>query len=231
MKKTILLLVMVFALSVNGNAQSFGSLFGKLKEKISSSQSESGNSTADILSGILGTVTGGKKLTVDNIYGTWNYDGTSCALESDEVLAEVGSKLVTVKVEEKINELLLKVGVKKGNASLVFEKDGTCSAVINGKTFAGTYVIGEDEKSILFTFMLGQINLNSKVELLADEMNITFDANKVLTIVKNLSAAVSQYSDSKQVPSSVASTLATIKTISTLLEGFNGMRLGLKVSR
>lgn len=232
MKKTILLLVMAFALSLNGNAQGLDALFGKLKGSISGAKSESGSSASNILTDILGAVTGGQKLTVDMLCGTWNYEGTSCALESDEALAELGSKLVTVKVEEKVNELLLKVGVKKGNASIAFAEDGTCSANIGGKSFAGTYVIGEDAKSIVFTFMLGQLTLNSTVECMANSMNITFDADKVLALVKNLSAAVSQYGNSQTASSSsISSTLQLVKSLSTLLEGFNGMRLGVKVSK
>ena len=127
MKKTLLLLVMAFALSINGNAQGLDALFGKLKGSISGAKSESGSSASNILTDIIGAVAGGQKLTADALCGTWNYEGTSCALESDEALAELGSKLVTVKVEEKVNELLLKVGVKKGNASLTFAEDGTCT--------------------------------------------------------------------------------------------------------
>ena len=221
---------MAFALSINGNAQGLDALFGKLKGSISGAKSESGSSASNILTDIIGAVTGGQKLTADALCGTWNYEGTSCALESDEALAELGSKLVTVKVE--VNELLLKVGVKKGNASIAFAKDGTCTANIGGKSFAGTYVIGEDAKSIVFTFMLGQLTLNSTVECMANSMNITFDADKVLALVKNLSAAVSQYGNSQTASSSsISSTLQLVKSLSTLLEGFNGMRLGVKVSK
>lgn len=231
MKKTLLLLFMLVAFSMNGNAQGLNSLFGKLKGAVSSTKSESGSSATNILTDILGAVTGGQKLTAEALCGTWNYEGTSCVLESDEALAELGSKLVTAKAEEKINELLLKVGVQKGSAYLTFAEDGSCAAVVNGKSFAGTYVIGEDAKSIVFTFMYGQLVLNSTVEYLAGSMNITFDANKVLTLVKTLSAAVAQYDSSQVASSSLSSTLELVKSLSTLLEGFNGMRLGVRVSK
>ena len=94
------------------------------------------------------------------------------------------------------------------------------------------YAIGEDAKSIAFTFMLGQLKLNSTVEYMSKSMNITFDADKVLAIVKNLSAAVSQYGNSQtSSSSSISSTLQLVKSLSALLEGFNGMRLGVKVSK
>lgn len=232
MKKTILLLVFGFALSFDCNAQFLDSFFGKLKGSSGNTESGTSDIVSNLFNEVVGSVTGGQKLTVDAISGTWNYEGTTCALESDEMLAELGSRLVTVKVEEKINSLLLKVGVQKGTSSLTFTADGTCTALVNGRSFAGTYTIGEDGKSMAFSFLLGKLTLNSTVQYTANSMNISFDANKILGIVKNLSSAVSQYGGSQAASSSsLSSSLELVKNIGTLLEGFNGMRMGVRVSR
>ena len=231
MKKVILLLVVAVAFSVDGNAQGLKSLFGKLTGKTTETSNESNSSAANIITDLIGAVTGGQKLTVDALCGTWNYEGTSCSLESEEALAELGSKLVTVKAEEKINELLLKVGVQKGTAYLVFANDGTCAVVVGDKSFAGTYVIGEDAKSIVFTFMYGQLVMNSTVEYMAGSMDITFDAGRVLNLIKTISVAVAQYDSSQVASESLSSTLELVKSLSVLLENYNGMRLGIKVTK
>ena len=83
MKRTLLFFAFAFMLTLSGNAQGFDSLWGKVKDKISGSNNESESKTGDVLSGILGAVTGGKKLTYDKLYGTWNYEGVSCSLESE----------------------------------------------------------------------------------------------------------------------------------------------------
>ena len=228
---------MAMAFSFDGNAQGLKSLFGKLTGKTSGAsatsdtKSESGNSVSNILTDIIGAVTGGQKLTADALCGTWKYQGTSCELKSDETLAELGSKLVTVKAEEKINELLLKLGVEEGNTTFTFVEDGTCSVSVGERGFAGTYVIGEDAKSIVFSFLMGQLTLNSTVEYVAGSMDITFDADRVLAVIKGLSAAVAQYDSSQVSSSSVSSTLELVKSLSVMLESFNGMRLGVKVTK
>lgn len=237
MKKLVLLLVVAMAFSFDGNAQGVKSLFGKLTGKntetteTTETKNGSESSASSVLTDIIGAVTGGQKLTADALCGTWKYQGTSCELKSDEALAELGSKLVTVKAEEKINELLLKLGVEEGNTTFTFVNDGTCSVSVGERGFAGTYVIGEDAKSIVFSFLMGQLTLNSTVEYVAGSMDITFDADRVLALIKSLSAAVAQYDSSQASSSSVSSTVELVKSLSTMLESFNGMRLGVKVTK
>ena len=68
--------------------------------------------------------------------------------------------------------------------------------------------------------------------VVGDEMSITFDADRVLNVIKSLSSAVSQYGSKNEAASeSVSSTMALVKTLSVMLEGYNGMRLGFRVSK
>ena len=78
---------------------------------------------------------------------------------------------------------------------------------------------------------MGQLTLNSTVEYVAGSMDITFDADRVLAVIKGLSAAVAQYDSSQVSSSSVSSTLELVKSLSVMLESFNGMRLGVKVTK
>ena len=231
MKKGLLLFTLLLAFSTAGNAQGLGGLFDKLRGK-NDSKAESSSSASDIISGIFGAVTGGKKLAMDDLAGTWNYEGVSCDLKSDQVLAEMGSELVTAKVEAKVDEVLGRVGVTKGDATLTFASDSTFTANFGGRQFAGTYCIGEDNKSILFSFLYGKFALNSEVEYVADGMSITFDADRILAITKSTSAALAQYGESKAANvQSVSSYLTLLKSVNVLLEEYNGMRLGIKVSK
>ena len=242
MKKILLLFVVVFAVTASGNAQGLDALFGKLKQKAeenSQNNQNAGSSTNDLmglgqslLGGVVNTLVNGKAVTAADLAGTWGYKGTSCKLESEDMLAEMGASLVTVKVEEKLNELLLKVGVSEGKASVEFDAAGNCIAHIGKTPFQGTYVIGEDGKSIVFSFLVGQVNLNSVIEYRGNEMNLTFDADKVLALVKNLSASAAQYAPSQTGQATqLSQTMALVSTLGTLLEGYNGMRLGLKLAK
>ena len=242
MKKILLLLIVAFAVTANSNAQGLDALLGKLKQKATeNSQDGKDNKEAgdellnlgqSLLGGVVNTIVGGKAITPKDLAGTWGYKGTSCKLESEDMIAEVGASLVTVKVEEKLDELLLKAGVAEGKASVEFDANGNCVATIGMTPFQGTYTIGEDGKSIIFSFLMGQFTLNSVIEYRGNEMNVTFDADKILAIVKNVSASASQYAPAEGGQATqLSQTMAIISTFGTMLEGYNGMRLGLKLAK
>ena len=235
MKKILLLMIFAVAVTVNGNAQSLlGKLFNKnskteeTKEETKSTEEDLLSIGKSLLGGVVENVVGTKKITVESLAGTWNYEGVSCKLESDNTIAEVGAKLVTTKFEDKFNEYLLKVGVKKGCTTVQFAEDGTFVATFSGKQVNGNYVIGEDGNSVVFSFLMGQFTLNSVIELNSDGMNISFEADRVLTILKAVGSAASQYASSQQ---SQSSALSMISTLSSLLEGYNGMRLGMRLTK
>lgn len=239
MKKLLLLLIVAFALTANANAQSLGSIFGKLKDAIQKDTEKTDTVNSDnedfkelgqtILGGIVETVVSGKKISAKDISGNWNYEGAACTLESDDKVAEFGAKLVTAKFEKKLNEYLLKVGVEKGKASMQFADDGTCVANIGEKKFNGKYSIGEDGKSMQFSFLADKITLNSVVEYSATGMRVMFDADKVLEIVKKLGTTANEYAKSKATDSGKSSTATMITTLMTMLEGYNGMKLGINL--
>lgn len=240
MKKILLLLVFAFAVAANSDAQSFGSLFGKLLNKnnaeADTAKTNGAKSTSDnlmnvgksLLGNVVDEIVSSKKVTVADLSGAWNYEGISCKLESDDMLAEVGSRLVTVKVEEIFNEYLLKAGVKKGSTAVQFSEDGICVIDFSGKQIQGTYAVAEDGNGVVFSFLMGQISLNSVAEYTSSGMNISFEADKVLSVIKAVSSAASQYATAQQTQSQA---LAMISTLSTLLEGYNGMRLGVRLTR
>lgn len=238
MRKILLLLILAFAVTANGNAQSFFSkLFSRNSNKTETTETKEEKKTDEsdllgigksLLGGVVDNIVAAKKITAADLAGTWNYEGVSCKLESEDMLAEVGAKLVTAKVEEKFNEYLLKVGVKKGNAAVQFAEDGTFVADFSGKQIQGTYAVGEDGNSVVFSFLMGKISLNSVVEYTSTGMNISFEADRVLSVIKSVSSAASQYANAQQ---SQSSALTMISTLSSLLEGYNGMRLGMRLTR
>ncbi len=236
MKKILLILIAVFAFSASSNAQGLGGFLGKLvnkaaeqkvnKESATTEKNDALSGVQNLLGGVINAVAGQQKLTPEKIAGTWNFNGTACTLESDDALGEIGSVLITAKIEEILDEQLPKVGVQKGMASVTFDVNGTCTADIKGKKFVGNYLIAEDGKTVDFTFLLGQIKISSVVECGVNELNVTFDADKVLEIVKKIAGQASQQGGVATQQSSLTS---VIGTLGALLEGYNGMRLGLKL--
>ena len=55
----------------------------------------------------------GKSTTVESIAGTWTYDSPQMKLESDNVLAKLGSAAANAKVSDKLGSVYKKVGLDK----------------------------------------------------------------------------------------------------------------------
>ena len=246
MKKILLLFVVVFAMSAGSNAQGLDALFGKFANKLSGKTEnkkdsvKTGTTTEDellnlgksILGGVVDNVVGNKGLTTEDLLSTWNYEGVSCTLESDDMIAEIGAKVVTAKLEEKMNEYLPRLGMEKGHATIRFEENGLCTIIMKEKKIQGTYALSEDGKNITFTFLLGQVTLNSEVEYKGGVFNISFDADKALDVIKRIGSSISQYANNQSTQTAQASqTTAMITAMATLLEGYDGMRLGVRLTK
>lgn len=256
MKKILLLLFVAFAVSANSNAQSLDAIFGRLVKKATektentendgkateaTEDNNSKSSQDDLLNigkALLGEVVGGltatDKITEKDLVGTWNYNGIACTLESEDMVAQIGAKIVTAKVEDKANEYLKKVGVENGTTTFEFAEGGKCVLVVGEKQIPGAYTLSEDGKNIVFSFLLGQVSLTSEVELGANGLVVDFDADKVLEILKRIGAAANDYAKNQQGQqdqSAQQSTANMVATLSALLEGYNGMRLGTRLTR
>lgn len=252
MKKILLLLVVAFAMSASGNAQSLDNLFGRLVKKVTektgksdddnkntenTKNSDDKDTDEDLLSigkalfdEVLGGTSSVKKISEADLVGTWSYNGVACSLESEDMVAQLGSKIVTGKLEEKMNEYLLKVGVKKATTTIEFAKGGNCVIGIGNKNpIPGTYTLSEDGKNVNFLFMKGQVVLKSKIDFSSDGLVIDFDANKVLEVLKKIGVAANDYANKQPALQSQTSTTNMLTTMITLLEGYNGMRLGVRL--
>ena len=251
MKKILLLLFVAFSVSANSNAQGLESVFGGLFKKSTktetktedndkAAESTQGKSLEDellnigkaLLGDVVDELVGTDKITAADLAGTWSYNGIACELESDDMVSQIGAKVVTAKFEEKMNEYLLKVGVEKGITTIQFAEDGNCVISMGEKQIPGTFVISEDCKNVVFSFLMGQVSLKSEVQLGAEGLTVDFDAGKVLEVLKKVGAIAGEYANGQQTQQSSLSSAATmISTMNTLLEGYNGMRLGAKLTR
>lgn len=231
MKKIIFILALLFTFSSGVEAQSFKNLLGKVVNKVTdgSSSSEEGS----VLGNVLGTIIGNSvPLSAELIEGTWNYEGVACVLESENALSNIGGTVVTSKLEDKLDGYLAKVGVKKGKCSFTFSAGDTCVFVINGHEIPGTYKLNDEEKKIDFTFLYGKLNIKTHVSYTVSDMNLVFDADKLLSLVKGATSAVSEKASGLGSTSSKAAAASSaLGTIGTLLNSYDGMMLGMKLKK
>ena len=87
------------------------------------SSAASAQDLKSILSGVANAVA--NKVTNASgvsLEGTWKYTGPDCKFESDNFLAQAGGELASKKVEEKMSDVLTKLGFTDG-CTYVFNDD------------------------------------------------------------------------------------------------------------
>ncbi len=183
----------------------------------SSSNAQSGN-VGDIVQGLLtGLLQGqGATLSQQTLQGTWKYTGSECAFESDNFLAKAGGALASSKIEAEINEQLAKIGISEGACSFTFNKDNTYKAVIGKRTIEGEYTLDAANNSIKMTYLRGLASMNPRIAMKGGNLYLMFESDKLLSLVKGMSAL---------------SNSTSLKTVSALLDKYDGMYVGMRLSK
>lgn len=232
MKKIFLTaLVAMFTVVSGVQAQSgLSGLFGKLFGGANKEESAVSGAVSNVLGSLLGNAV---TLSENVIAGTWNYKGTACVLESETALANIGGTVATAKIEEKLDGYLSKVGVKDGFCSFTFIGNDSCLFKVAGREIAGNYQLDAKEKKIKFIFR-GGLSINTHVAYNINSMNIVFNADKLLTLIQTVTSKVSSSTGAlgeNSTNTTLGAASSTLGTISSLLGNYNGMMLGMKLSK
>lgn len=230
MKRIIVSLMLAVAVVTGASAQSWKDLLGKVANEVAtevSSNSEAGGAVVNVLGSLLGN---SLTLSAEAIHGTWSYEGVACILESENALSDIGGSVVTTQLESKMDGMLSKVGIKPGNCSFTFKEDGTCAILVGSYAIEGTYELLPEEKIMNFTFMYGNIDLKTHVAYEIQNLNVVFKADKLLNFIKSITSALSKNATGDQLKQ-LSSISQTAATLGTLLSAYDGMMLGVKLSR
>lgn len=166
------------------------------------------------LSGIADAVAGTSTTSLD-ITGNWKYKGTSCALQSEDVVKKIGAAVATSALEKKMNTQCAKIGIKAGACNFIFNTDGSFITTVGKKSYSGTYTFDKSTGSMVLSY-LQLMNLNATVATSGSDISLLFEANKLLKLLSYLSKT---------------NTKSSIKTISSMLNQYDGAKVGFKLGR
>lgn len=192
----VALIITSLMITTNSNAQSLKDLL-----------------TKDNIEKVVSTVTG--KSTTTDITGTWQYTGSAISFESDNLLQKAGGAAAAGVAEEKLNEQLEKLGIKKGQMSFTFSADSTFTVQVGSRKLPGTYTFDNANQKINLKFakLLG---INATLKATSSSMDLLFNSDKLLKIIVYISGKSSN---------------STLKTISSLAESYDGMMLGFSLQK
>lgn len=232
MKKIFAIVAVATLFSVsNVSAQSgLSNLFGKLLGN--KTETTENSSTANVVSNVLGSLIGNSMpVSAEMLVGTWNYTSIACVLSSDEALANIGGTLGSSKIEETLNGYLAKVGVKEGSCSFVFDNENKCVFKIAGRDLNGTYAFNAEDKKIEFVFY-NKLRMTADVAYNLSTLNIVFNADKLLSLIKSVTSKVSGASgENSNLSSLMGTSSSALSTAASLLEKYDGMMLGMKLKK
>ena len=173
---------------------------------------------ADIVGDKLGDKVSQKVETFD-VKGTWVYAKPDCKLKSDDVLSKAGGELASAKVEQKLSEVMTRLGMTETTV-FTFNADSTYTITRGNRTMQGTYSLNKDTKEIVMTSRL-RMNFTAKVVrnvLAPGKMSLLFKADKLMAFVQNVSGALSKRSSNK-----------TAASLNKLFNQYDGMMLGFEL--
>lgn len=166
------------------------------------------------------SVTGGKKLTAENLQGVWMYENPTLQLKGDNALKNIAGSVAASEAEKKMKEYCAKIGIVEGLFNYTFNSDNTFSNALKGKTLKGTYSVNADEGTVALHYgssgKLKMTTLTAHVVLSGNQLSLLFNADKLLDFLSKISAVSSN---------------ATLKTINKLASEYDGMMLGFELKK
>lgn len=155
--------------------------------------------------------------TQANLVGTWNYKGSDCKFESENFLKQAGGEIAASTLENKLDGIFVKIGIKEGSCSFTFNEDGSYAASFGGRTLQGTYTFDEATGKLSMVGLLGLTKSEATLtHSSSTNISLLYDADKLLSMVTTLSSLTGS---------------STIGTLTSLLSSYDGVKIGFELTK
>lgn len=224
-KRVFLIAATALGVAVAANASSPKDLLGKLGSVLggttssttsSDDNSNTGSSLLGGLSSFVNNVIANNNFDLDDLTGTWSYQGPAVSFESDNVLQNIGGAAGATALESKLEPYYKKLGFNR--TSLVVDADHNFTLKLGLASLSG--VVEKSDDRLVFNFnafgsiSLGKVTANATKS--GDTLNLTFDASKLLNILNKVAGVVNN---------------STLSTVSSLLNSYDGVYVGFKLTK
>ena len=177
------------------------------------------NTGGNMLTNLVGNLLNCGTVSERDLVGTWTYNGVSCVFESQNFLAQAGGVAASSALEAKMDEQLKRYGISKGVTRFTFNADKTFTATLNGRNMSGTYSLDPTAKTLRLQFVGGLLNLQPQVARNGNGIALLFESDKLLGLLGTASSFLGKMGNSN------------LAMVSSLLGNYQGMRIGLKLSK
>lgn len=181
--------------------------------------SATGNATTgDLVSGLLGNVIGQVTNSASgSIVGTWVYQSPAVEFRSADLLAQAGGQIAAQTIVNKVQPYFTKYGLQPGKVKVTFNEDNTCTYAFNNTQYSGQYVYDPTTHTVTITGATTGLAFPAcSVTIGLNQMNMTFAADKILTLLQNVGTKSSS---------------SALSSVSSIAKSFNGMQIGFQFNR
>lgn len=229
MKKVVFALLMVLTLSSQvvkaepDIRDLLGGLAGGMSgnSSTSSDASQSGSALGDALGGLISGLLGSGQLSEADLAGVYQYTEPAITFESDNLLQKAGGAAMAATIVDKLAPYYERAGMKNLVVTLTPEKE--FEFAIGRIKMSGTFMRDSAQtsaNSFIFTFnALGRIGLGkvaADIQLTGNNLIITFDASKLLSLVNT----IAQFSGKQ-----------SLQTAAAFLNSYDGLNCGFSLSK
>ncbi len=181
-------------------------------------QATGSSTTGSLVSGLLGNVIGQVTNSASgSIVGTWVYQSPAVEFKSSDLLAQAGGQLAAQAIVNKVQPYFTKYGLQPGKVTVVFNSDNTCTYTFNNTQYSGTYVYNQSSNSVTVTGTTTGLAFPAcNVTVGASQMNMTFAADKLLSVLQNVGGTASS---------------TALSSVSSIAKSFSGMQIGFQFNK
>ena len=166
-----------------------------------------------VLTSLLG---GSSAVTASDLQGTWTYRKADCVFETQNLLLKAGGEMAATKIESQLERQLGKVGITPGACSFTFNSDGTDVATIGQYNRTGNYTLNTKSNTLTMTYLAGIGRISPKVVKTGASISLLFEGDKLLSMVQKVGKLSSN---------------STVSSLSSLINAYDGMLVGMQLSK
>ena len=172
---------------------------------------------ASALGSVLTNLLGGSSaVTASDLQGTWTYRKADCVFETQNLLLKAGGEMAATKIESQLESQLGKVGITPGACSFTFNSDGTYVATIGQYNLTPNYTLNTKSNTLTMTYLAGIGRISPKVVKTGASISLLFEGDKLLSMVQKVGTLTSN---------------STVNSLSSLINSYDGMLVGMQLSK
>lgn len=187
-----------------------------LKDILKGASSGEENQAADIVNGIVNTLTA-TKIEYKDLNGSWSYNAPAVSFTSDNLMQKAGGVAASGTIVNKLKPYYAKAGIT--GMTIEFGADSTFVAKTARLTVRGSVQPLDDSMFKFNIKALGKIpagSINAYAERQGTNVCLTFDAKKLIKLAETIASLSGN---------------ATLKTASDLLNSYEGVNIGVSLKK